>query len=56
MDSEKTLAQVEDNIETVVKQDSPLGVLLWQELIKLHPADIAQFFSGLDKESVKHFI
>ncbi len=53
MDTEKTLAQVADNIATVAKQDSPLGVLLWQEFIKLHPADIAQFFSDLDKESVK---
>ena len=46
MDTEKTLAQVADNIETVIKQDSPLGVLLWQEFIKLHPADIAQFFQS----------
>ena len=53
MDTEKTLAQVADNIETVVAQDSPLGVLLWQELTKQHPADIAQFFSSIDKESVQ---
>lgn len=53
MDAEKTLAQVAGNITTVVNEDSPLGVLLWKELIKLHPADIAQFFTSLDKESVK---
>lgn len=53
MDTEKTLAQVADNIETVINQDSPLGILLWQEFIKLHPADIAQFFTDIDKESVK---
>ncbi len=53
MNTEKTLAQVADNITTVVRQDTPLGVLLWQELIKLHPADIAQFFADLDKDSVK---
>lgn len=53
MNTDKTLAQVADNITTVVEQDTPLGVLLWQELIKLHPADIAQFFADLDRDSVK---
>ena len=53
MDAKKTLAQVADNVETIVQEDSPLGVLLWQELVKLHPADIAQFFSVIDKDSVK---
>lgn len=53
MDTEKTLAQVADNIETVIEQDSPLGVLLWQELNKLHPADIAQLLSSIDKESAQ---
>lgn len=53
MDTQKTLDQIADNIETVLKQDSPLGVLLWQELVKLHPADIAQFLPRLDKDEVQ---
>ena len=50
MDARKILDQIIDNIDTVVKQDSPLGLLLWQEFIKLHPADIAQFLTNRDKE------
>jgi magnesium transporter len=45
MDKQKILDQITDNIETVEKQDSPLGIILWQEFVKLHPADIAQFLS-----------
>jgi len=45
MNTQKLFDQITDNIDTVVKQDSPLGVLLWQEFVKLHPADIAQFLS-----------
>ncbi len=51
MDTQKTLDQVVDNIDTVINEDSPLGVLLWKEFIKLHPADIAQCLSDLNKES-----
>ncbi len=50
MDMNKIFEQMSDNIETVLQQDSPLGILLWQEFIKLHPADIAQFISDLDKD------
>lgn len=50
MNTQKLFDQVSDNIDTVVKQDSPLGVLLWQEFVKLHPADIAQFLSDSSSE------
>lgn len=53
MDTQKILDQVAANSETVLKQDSPLGVLLWQEFVKLHPADIAQCISDLDKVSAQ---
>lgn len=53
MDTQKILDQVAANSETVLKQDSPLGVLLWQEFVKLHPADIAQCLSDLDKETAQ---
>ncbi len=53
MDTRKTLDQIADNIETVVNQDSPLGVLLWQEFIKLHPADIAQFLTDSSKDDAQ---
>ncbi len=53
MDVQKILDQVSDNLETVLKEDSPLGVLLWQEFVKLHPADIAQYLSDTSKESAR---
>lgn len=45
MDVQKIYDQIADNLETVIKEDSPLGVLLWQEFVKLHPADSAQFLT-----------
>lgn len=41
---QKIFNQIEQNIETVVKKDSALGLDLWNELLKIHPADIALFF------------
>lgn len=53
MDKQKILDQIADNMETVEKQDSPLGILLWQEFVKLHPADIAQFLSDCSREDAE---
>ena len=53
MDTQKIFDQISDNVETVIKEDSPLGVLLWQEFVKLHPADIAQFLSDRSKEDAQ---
>lgn len=53
MDAQKTFDQISDHIETVLKQDSPLGVLLWQTFITLHPADIAQFLGDCDRETAR---
>lgn len=53
MDRQKVFDQLSDNIETVIKQDSPLGILLWQEFIKLHPADIAQFLTDSSKDDAQ---
>ncbi len=53
MDTQKTLDQVADNIDTVLQEDSPLGVLLWQTFVNLHPADIAQFLSDSDRDTVR---
>lgn len=50
---QKIFDQIKDNLETTIKQDSPLGILLWQEFIKLHPADIADFLGNISKEKVK---
>lgn len=47
MESERILAEFKDNIQAVIHEET-LGKALWQEFIKLHPADIANFFSDLD--------
>lgn len=50
---ERIFDQVTNNLQTVLKEDSPLGALLWQELIKLHPADIADFLGDLYRPSAQ---
>lgn len=51
MDSKKILQEIKDNLTAVIKKDSPLGQSLWQALIELHPADLADFYSDIDQES-----
>lgn len=53
MESEKILAQIEENIEAVIQQNSPLGISLWQALEKVHPADIADFLGEIDRSYAK---
>jgi magnesium transporter len=53
VDTEKIFDQILGNLDTVITQDSPLGILLWQEFLKIHPADIAQFLGNIDKQSVQ---
>jgi magnesium transporter len=48
----KLFDQIQDNIESVIKEQPPLGALLWQELIKLHPADIALLLSYMSEEHI----
>ena len=50
MNSEILFEQIEYNIKCVIARDTPLGVKLWQELLEAHPADIAQFFSQINRE------
>lgn len=51
--AQKIFDQIQDNLETVLNQDTPLGILLWQEFIKVHPADIAQFLGYIDKDEAR---
>lgn len=50
---EKIFEEIKENLDTVLKQDSILGKDLWQELIKLHPADIAEFLGDLSKATAQ---
>ncbi len=48
------LQEIKDNLDAVITQESSLGRSLWHEFLHVHPADIAQFLSDLDKEQLKH--
>lgn len=48
----KLFDQIQDNIEVVINEQPPLGAGLWQELIRLHPADIAQLLSYMSTEHI----
>jgi len=51
MDRANLLKNIQNNLEEVVKQSSPLGEALWGELVKMHPVDIVDFLSNIDKQS-----
>lgn len=53
MDAKELLQEIRDNIESVIQKEPPLGEALWKEFIKVHPADIADFFADIDRESFK---
>jgi magnesium transporter len=53
MDVKDLLYSIQDNIEEVISQKSPLGKQLWHELLKIHPVDIAYLFKNLSKDHVK---
>ena len=55
MISQKFFEQIEENLETVLNQDSVLGKDLWQEFLNQHPADIAQFFGSIERELFGQF-
>jgi hypothetical protein len=49
MDIKNLLTEIRDNIEEVILKDSAIGKTLWQELLDLHPVDIATLLKGLNK-------
>lgn len=53
MNKSTILQEVRENIGTVLAQDSSLGVSLWQAFLKVHPADSAQFFTDIDRDSFR---
>ncbi len=50
MDGIVILQEIREHIEAVIARDSSLGVYLWNELLKLHPADIARFVTDIEEE------
>lgn len=49
----KLLDKIKAHIQDVASQKTEIGKSLWQELLKLHPVDIAQFLSGLEDQYFK---
>lgn len=47
------LNEIREHLDTVINQDSSLGIHLWQELLKLHPADIARFLTDINAKQLK---
>lgn len=41
---------IEDHIQEVIEQSSPLGAALWEKLLDVHPADIAQFLNQIERD------
>lgn len=50
---QKQFDRILDHLEEVVKEQGPLGIALWHDFLKVHPADIAQFFSQIERFAVK---
>ncbi len=51
IESKKILLQIENNIDSVIAQDTSLGVDLWHILLEIHPADIASLVERISEES-----
>lgn len=49
----KTFNQIEQNITSIINKDSALAIELWNELLKIHPADLAFFFANIEREDFK---
>lgn len=51
MESNNLLREIRDHLETVIAGDTALGKILWEKFLTLHPADIADFVTDLDRET-----
>ncbi|MCX5925667.1 MAG: magnesium transporter [Candidatus Dependentiae bacterium] len=53
MEDKKLFREIEDHIEMVAMRSTPLGISLWEALIKTHPADCAEFFDTIARGSAQ---
>ncbi|MEX0848757.1 MAG: magnesium transporter [Candidatus Dependentiae bacterium] len=51
MDNKTLLEKIRYNVIEVANQSTALGASLWKMFMELHQADIADFFSDIDRES-----
>jgi len=50
---EETLAQIENNIQSVIREDTKHGQELWKKLLHQHHADIAELIEKIDTSKQK---
>ncbi|HEX2977545.1 MAG TPA: magnesium transporter [Candidatus Babeliales bacterium] len=53
MNSDMLLQEMQHHVDELIMRDTPQAQARWQQFLSLHPADSAQFFSIIDKESAK---
>jgi magnesium transporter len=51
MNSNTILQEIRQNLAAVIARSAPRGQFLWASFIQLHPADIADFLTDIDRES-----
>jgi magnesium transporter len=54
MISNRILSEVRENIDAVIEHDTTLGKELWDQLLQLHPADIASLCSDISRKHCKN--
>jgi magnesium transporter len=55
MDSKKILEEIKDSIDEVIHQQGSRGKALWNSLLSIHPADIADLLSEINKDKAYTF-
>lgn len=53
MEEKKIFREIEDHVDAVVARNTPLGISLWEALIRTHPADCAEFFDTIARGSAQ---
>ncbi len=53
MEERNILIEIKENIQDVIEKKTSLGKSLWQELLTLHPADIADFLQDLERNNAQ---
>lgn len=53
MDEKNFLFDIQEHLHEVIRHESSLGIYLWHELLKIHPADVARFLTDLDREDAQ---
>lgn len=56
MEIQKLLQEIREHFDEFIKSSGPRGQSLWDTFIQMHPADIADFLTTLDRDEVKSII